>query len=263
MISHRFSLKNTISVLVLTEECDFVGIGFIRGTGYASLPTIVKVEICTNHMILEMWNPLGIVGVITYFNFPCVVLVVTSNIPMVHHGLSSKAEPHLTNEDPLLEKKTKSSSQHTVELDAPLSVTNGQERDDTKEIENEALTSVFVPSPRLVYKKNGAPTTPLVTIVMTKIVASVLGKNNLLGSIFTAFCGGAAGCQAITMDTRILLVLFTGSSKVGLAVQQTVSKRFGKCLLELSGNSAIIIMGDADIKLDVRSVFFAAVGKWR
>lgn len=43
-------------------------------------------------------------------------------------------------------------------------------------------------------------------------------------------------------------------------VQQTVHQRFGKCLLELSGNNAIIIMDDADIKLAVRSVLFAAVG---
>ncbi|XP_010327558.1 probable myosin-binding protein 4 isoform X2 [Solanum lycopersicum] len=91
------------------------------------------------------------------------------------------AEPYLTDEDPLLEEKTKSSSgvrkcycckeefvtggyakklfkitsscTDTVELDAPLSVTNGQERGDPKEIENEASTSVFVPSPRLEYKK--------------------------------------------------------------------------------------------------------------
>uniref|UniRef100_A0A0V0IXZ9 Putative intracellular protein transport protein USO1-like n=1 Tax=Solanum chacoense TaxID=4108 RepID=A0A0V0IXZ9_SOLCH len=91
------------------------------------------------------------------------------------------AEPHLTDEDPLLEEKTKSLSgvrkcycckeefvtggyaqklfkitslcADTVELDAPLSVTNGQERGDSKEIENEASTSVFVPSPRLEYKK--------------------------------------------------------------------------------------------------------------
>ncbi|KAF6162566.1 hypothetical protein GIB67_003112 [Kingdonia uniflora] len=37
-------------------------------------------------------------------------------------------------------------------------------------------------------------------------------------------------------------------------VQQTVNERFGKCLLELSGNKAIIIKDDADIKLAVRSI---------
>lgn len=53
-----------------------------------------------------------------------------------------------------------------------------------------------------------------------------------------------------------LLVLF----QVGLMVQQTVNQRYGKCLLELSGNNAIIVMDDADIELAVRSVLFAAVG---
>lgn len=48
--------------------------------------------------------------------------------------------------------------------------------------------------------------------------------------------------------------------QVGLEVQQKVSQRFGKCLLELSGNNALIIMDDADVKLAVRSVLFAAVG---
>jgi aldehyde dehydrogenase family 7 protein A1 len=43
-------------------------------------------------------------------------------------------------------------------------------------------------------------------------------------------------------------------------VQQQVNARFGKCLLELSGNNAIIVMDDADIQLAVRSVLFAAVG---
>lgn len=43
-------------------------------------------------------------------------------------------------------------------------------------------------------------------------------------------------------------------------VQRNVNERFGKCLLELSGNNAIIIMEDADIRLAVRSVLFAAVG---
>lgn len=43
-------------------------------------------------------------------------------------------------------------------------------------------------------------------------------------------------------------------------VQQTVNARYGKCLLELSGNNAIVVMDDADIQLAVRSVLFAAVG---
>ncbi|MBA0811139.1 hypothetical protein Gohar_003068 [Gossypium harknessii] len=115
------------------------------------------------------------------------------------------------------------------------------------------LNGSVIPSER-------APTTPLVTIATTKLVAEVLEKNNLPGAIFTSFCGGAEIGEAIAKDRRINLVSFTGSSKVGVKVQQTVNERFGKCLLELSGNNAIIVMDDADIKLAVRSVLFAAVG---
>lgn len=43
-------------------------------------------------------------------------------------------------------------------------------------------------------------------------------------------------------------------------VHRIVSERFGKCLLELSGNNAIIVMDDANIQLATRAVLFAAVG---
>lgn len=66
----------------------------------------------------------------------------------------------------------------------------------------------------LIHCRKGAPTTPLVTIAVTKLVSDVLEKNNLPGAMFTAFCGGAEIGQAIATDTRIALVSFTGSSKV-------------------------------------------------
>lgn len=64
------------------------------------------------------------------------------------------------------------------------------------------------------FHRKGAPTTPLITIAMTKLVAEVLEKNHLPGAIFTAMCGGAEIGEAIAKDTRIPLVSFTGSSKV-------------------------------------------------
>lgn len=68
--------------------------------------------------------------------------------------------------------------------------------------------------------RKGAPTTPLVTIAMTKIIAGVLEKNNLPGAIFTSLCGGAEIGQAIANDKRIPLVSFTGSSKVDYHVSR-------------------------------------------
>ena len=39
-----------------------------------------------------------------------------------------------------------------------------------------------------------------------------------------------------------------------------VQERFGKHILELGGNNAIIVAEDADVEMVVRSVLFAAVG---
>ncbi|KAL1218919.1 Aldehyde dehydrogenase family 7 member B4 [Cardamine amara subsp. amara] len=129
------------------DMCDFA-VGLSRQLNGSVIPSERP-----NHMMLEMWNPLGIVGVITAFNFPCAVLGWNACIALVCGNC-------------------------------------------------------------VVWK--GAPTTPLITIAMTKLVAEVLEKNNLPGAIFTAMCGGAEIGEAITKDKRIPLVSFTGSSKVGL-----------------------------------------------
>ncbi len=39
-----------------------------------------------------------------------------------------------------------------------------------------------------------------------------------------------------------------------------MQERFGKHILELGGNNAIIVAQDADVEMVVRSVLFAAVG---
>ncbi|CAI0419031.1 unnamed protein product [Linum tenue] len=175
----------------IVDMCDFA-VGLSRQLNGSVIPSERE-----SYHLVQMWNPLGIVGVITAFNFPSAVLGWNACLALVCGNC-------------------------------------------------------------VVWK--GAPTTPLVTIALTKLIAEVLEKNELPGAIFTSLCGGAEIGQAIAKDTRIPLVSFTGSSKVGQIVQQTVSQRFGKCLLELSGNNAIIIMDDADIQLAVRSVLFAAVG---
>ena len=56
------------------------------------------------------------------------------------------------------------------------------------------------------------------------------------------------------------LVSFTGSTHVGREVGVTVQRRFGRSLLELGGNNAIVAMDDADMEMVVRAVLFSAVG---
>lgn len=106
----------------------------------------------------------------------------------------------------------------------------------------------------------GAPTTPLVSVAITKVVASVLEKNGLPGAICSLCQGGTDVGQAIAEDHRIKLVSFTGSTPVGRKVAMTVQGRFGKHLLELGGNNALIVDHDADLEMVVRSATFACVG---
>jgi len=61
-------------------------------------------------------------------------------------------------------------------------------------------------------------------------------------------------------DTRINLVSFTGSTAVGRIVSSQVASRFGKCLLELGGNNAVIVMPDANLELVLKASVFSAVG---
>ncbi|KAJ8938603.1 hypothetical protein NQ314_011411 [Rhamnusium bicolor] len=149
------------------------------------------------HVLLEKWNPLGVVGVISAFNFPIAVYGWNSAIAMVCG-------------DTVLWK--------------------------------------------------GAETTPLVSIATTKIVADVLEKNNLPGAVAALCCGGADIGKAMAADEKIKLLSFTGSTHIGQQVGVEVQKRFGKHLLELGGNNAIIVADDADLNMVVQAALFACVG---
>ncbi|XP_015793083.1 alpha-aminoadipic semialdehyde dehydrogenase [Tetranychus urticae] len=149
------------------------------------------------HMLLETWNPLGAIGIITAFNFPVAVYGWNNAISMVCGN-------------------------------------------------------------SMVWKS--APTTPLSSIAVIKIVQSVLTQNGLPGAICSLVCGDWQVGDAMARDKRLPLISFTGSTSVGMEVALNVQKRFGRSLLELGGNNAIIACEDADIEMLVRSALFACVG---
>ncbi|CAI5444215.1 unnamed protein product [Caenorhabditis angaria] len=149
------------------------------------------------HALLEQWNPLGVVGVISAFNFPCAV-----------YGW------------------------------------------------NNALA--LVTGNAVVWKP--APSTPLVAIATTRLVEQVLVENNINPALCSLVCGEGDVGQALVKDKRVDLVSFTGSTEVGRIVGQQVQARFGKHLLELGGNNAIIVNEDADLNMVVPATVFAAVG---
>nr|XP_061790868.1 alpha-aminoadipic semialdehyde dehydrogenase-like isoform X2 [Nerophis lumbriciformis] len=173
------------------DVCDYA-VGLSRMIGGPVLPSERP-----GHALIEQWNPVGLVGIITAFNFPVAV-----------YGWNNA-----------------------------LALTCGN-----------------------VCLWKGAPTTPLTSVAVTKIVAEVLEQNNLPGAICSMTCGGADIGTAMAKDERVDLLSFTGSTHVGKMVGTMVQERFGRKLLELGGNNAIIVFEDADLSLVVPSAVFASVG---
>ena len=61
-------------------------------------------------------------------------------------------------------------------------------------------------------------------------------------------------------DDRVRLVSATGSTRMGTQVAPRVAARFGRTLLELGGNNAMIVAPSADLELARRAIVFSAVG---
>lgn len=148
------------------------------------------------HVILEKWRPLGLVGVISAFNFPCAVYGWNTAIALV--------------------------------------------------VGNSVLWK-------------GADSTPLISVATTKIVADVFERNNL-PSVANLCQGSVDIGKAMARDERINLLSFTGSTAVGRDVGVEVQKRFGRSLLELGGNNALIVNEDANFENALDAAFFGCIG---
>ncbi|MCC7433250.1 MAG: aldehyde dehydrogenase family protein [Methanoregulaceae archaeon] len=72
--------------------------------------------------------------------------------------------------------------------------------------------------------------------------------------------GTAEQGNALVEDARVALISATGSTRMGRAVGPKVAARFGRALLELGGNNAIIVTESADLGVAIPSILFGAVG---
>eukprot|EP01133_Synstelium_polycarpum_P017755 gene17755-21178_t len=150
------------------------------------------------HVLLENWNPLGMIGIITAFNFPCAVLGWNAAISMICGNVQ-------------------------------------------------------------LWK--GASSTSLITVAITKIIAEVLEKNGFDGAICSTIIGpGRTVGEQMIQDKRLTLISFTGSTEVGRRISSVVHGNFGRTILELGGNNAIIVAEDANLDLALRAILFASVG---
>ncbi len=101
---------------------------------------------------------------------------------------------------------------------------------------------------------------PLCGIAVQRIANRVMADHGVSG-IFSLVVGqGSVVGERLIRDPRVPLVSFTGSTAVGRRVASTVAERFGRTILELGGNNAIVVAEDAALDLATRAIVFGAVG---
>ena len=101
---------------------------------------------------------------------------------------------------------------------------------------------------------------PLCAIACQNIWNKVAKENNLPDGISCIINGDYRVGEMMTADDRVPLISATGSTRMGREVGSVVAKRFGKSLLELGGNNAIIITPNADLEITIVGALFGAVG---
>ena len=150
------------------------------------------------HRMMEQYLPLGVVGIISAFNFPVAVWA----------------------------------------WNAALALVCGD-------------TCVWKPSEK----------TPLTALATQALFERAVSRYAGAPAHLSQVLNGRAGVgEALVDDTRVALVSATGSTRMGRAVGPRVAARFGRCLLELGGNNAIIVTPSADLDLAVRGILFGAYG---
>ena len=175
----------------MIDICDFA-VGLSRQLNGQTIPSERP-----GHVMREQWHSLGIVGIISAFNFPVAVWAWNTALAWVCGDVC-------------------------------------------------------------VWK--GSEKAPLCSVACQNIIAGVLKDNNLPEGISCIINGDYTVGEMMTTDTRIPLISATGSTRMGRIVGATVAQRFGKSLLELGGNNAIIITPTADLKVVVPGAVFGAVG---
>ncbi|MDP2175356.1 MAG: aldehyde dehydrogenase family protein [Bacteroidota bacterium] len=149
------------------------------------------------HRMYEQYHPLGVVGVISSFNFPVAVWAWNAMIAAVCGNVS-----------------------------------------------------IWKPSEK----------TPFSAYACMNLMKKVIEINHLPEGIFTVINGDKEMGMMLAEDKRVELISATGSTPMGRAVGKIVAERFGKSILELGGNNAIIVTEHADLDMAIRAIVFGAVG---
>ncbi|MFM2388725.1 MAG: hypothetical protein RLZZ437_280 [Pseudomonadota bacterium] len=103
--------------------------------------------------------------------------------------------------------------------------------------------------------------TPLTAMASMKIMERALARfGDAPEGLVQLVIGGAAIGEALVNSRDIPVVSATGSTRMGAIVGPKVAARFGRSILELGGNNAMIVAPSADMDMAVRAIVFSAVG---
>src|SRR5262245_44664934 len=104
-------------------------------------------------------------------------------------------------------------------------------------------------------------TTPLSALATQKIFMRAVERFGDAPSALSQLIIGKADIGAALVESPgVAIISATGSTRMGRAVAPAVAARFGKCILELGGNNAMIVAPSADLEMAVRAIVFSAVG---
>jgi len=150
------------------------------------------------HKMMENWHPLGVVGLITAFNFPVAPWAWNTALALVCGN-----------------------------------------------------AVIWKPSEK----------TPVTALACQKIVEKALAKfGDAPANLHQVIVGDREIGEIMTDSHDVALISATGSTRMGREVAPRVAQRFGRTILELGGNNAMIVTPSADIDMSVRAVVFSAVG---
>jgi aldehyde dehydrogenase (NAD+) len=103
--------------------------------------------------------------------------------------------------------------------------------------------------------------TPLTALACMKIMDRALARfGDAPDGLVQLVIGGPAIGEALVNSKDIPVVSATGSTRMGSIVGPKVAARFGRSILELGGNNAMIVAPSADMDMAVRAIVFSAVG---
>jgi aldehyde dehydrogenase (NAD+) len=175
----------------MIDICDFA-VGLSRQLYGRTMPSERPL-----HRLSESWHPLGVVAVISAFNFPVAVWAWNTAVALVAGD-----------------------------------------------------TVIWKPS----------EITPLTAAACTALLDRAIRDTGAPAGIHQLVQGGREVGSILVDDPRVALVSATGSIRMGREIGPRVAARFGRSLLELGGNNAVIVTDSADLDLAVRGIVFAAAG---